>query len=279
MPTKHFPVQRMINVDQPSPAANTLAIRYPKLVSEVNHRLYRESRNYELSVTLDASSGEATTVDVYALADTWYLRGALKLAKMAWDESNKEEIAMNAGKVSRWNDFRIAPGITGAADARPVQFNQSTLTPGPMTDGDYEFAQVVDQAGVTRTFTLGTPGATEYNIIAQYDAQSGTSTDPEIVSTSPYDGLLPNLETDAAAAISDVGNRPPYRRDGYGTAIWVKVATLQITPNRQKLSTGFFQAPLGMVVLTGVGSLAARDIQVTAKAGDYKGLKSSSMME
>ena len=281
MPKKHYPVQKRLNVAQPpGPAANIGRIHVPRRLSQVNHRLYRDSRTYTCSVSIDANLSDATTVDVYALADTWYLKGALKLAKSAWDASNAEEIAMNNGHLARWSDFRIAMGITGASSMTAVQFNQSTLGPAQFTDGEFIDSVVVDQTGVSRTFTLGTPSPSEYNIFDEYDRQPGTNTDPTVPSNGPYSGLLPNLSAAAAAAISDDGNEPPYKADGYGNAIWVKVGTLHLAAGRQRLSTGFFPAPMGMIVLEGIGLIGDNaDINVEVKGGDYKGVMSHSMLE
>jgi len=279
MAKKHYPVQRILSVSQPLPAAANATVSVPSLLSQVNHRLYRQSRIYECSVTIDSNVADGTTVDVYALADTWYLNGALKLAKEAWDKSNAEEIEMNGGKTARWNDFRVSAGLTGFGATRVDQFRKDTLAVVPFTAGDFDPAQVVDQAGVTRTFTLGGGSATTYDIFEEYDEQSGTSSDPTIPSTGPYTGLLPNLETAAAQAISEYGNEPPYNATGYGLGIWVKVGTLHLASGRQRLSTGFFKAPMGKIALTNVGFLTAPDIQVTVKGGDYKGVMSHSMLE
>jgi len=281
MPKKHYPVQRIISVAQsPGPAANIGYASIPRSLSKVNHRLYRESRTYECSVQIDANVADATTVDVYALADTWYLKGALKLAKSAWDASNAEEIAMNNGHVARWNDFRVNDGVSGAGNLNPVQFDKGTLNPNLNTAGEFILSKVVDQTGTARSFTLGVPSASEYNLFNEYDLQPGTSADPEIPSTGPYSGLLPNLSAAAADHISDDGNLPPYRQDGYGDGIWVKVGTLHLAAGRQRLSTGFFQAPMGHVVMVGLGTIGQNaDIQMTIKGGDYKGVMSHSMLE
>jgi hypothetical protein len=278
---KHYPVQRTISIAQPSgPAANIGVLFAPRLLSQVNHRLYRDSRTYDCSVTIDGNVADATTVDVYALADTWYLKGALKLAKMAWDESNAEEIAMNNGRVARWSDFRVTDGIAGASDLRAVQFDNTTLNPNQFTIGDFELSLVVDQAGTGRNFTLGTPNSAQYSIFDEYNKQPGTSSDPEFPSDGPYTGLLPNLEVAAAVAISERGNEPPYDQTGYSSAIWVKVGTLHLASGRQRLSTGFFTAPMGLIALTGIGTIGdSADMQVTVKGGDYKGVMSNSMLE
>ena len=198
-------------------------------------------------MSVDANVADATTVDVYALADTWYLHGAVKLAKSVWDETMREEIMANNGNKARWSDFRISDGVAGAGDGTVEQFDIVTLSPRAFTAGEFYTSTVEDQAGNIKTFTLGTAGVNAYNIIEEYDQQPGTSSDPTNPSTGPYDGQLPNLSAVNAASLSDDGNLPPYNATGYGTGspVWVKVGTLHLAAGRQKLSTGFFKAPLG----------------------------------
>lgn len=279
MPKKHYPVQRTMSINQGSPAAADVFIPVTDNLCKVNHRLYRQSRVYECKVSIDANQTDGRTVDVYALADTWYLKGALKLAKDAWDKGMAAEMMANNGRKARWSDFRIADGIAGAGDGTVSQFQQVTLAEGSFTAGEFYLSRIEDQAGATKTFTLGTGGAGAYNIIDEYDAQPGTSSDPTVPSTGPYSGLLPNLSTVNAEALSDDGNLPPYNATGYGNAIWVKVGTLHLGAGRQKLSTGFFKAPLGFVVLRGVGWLDQPDIEVEVRSGDYKGVSAMDMLE
>jgi hypothetical protein len=248
-------------------------------MSQTNHRLYRQSRYYEVSVTIDSNVADGTTIDIYALADNWWTEKALQLAKAAWDESNAEEKEMLKGKVARWNDFRVQAGLTGFGGLTAQQFSHTTLAAVPFTAGEFDDSQVVDQAGATRTFTWGSPGASEYSIMDEYDASGNTSTDPTTAATGPYSGLLPNLEAGAAAALQQVGNNAPYNMTGYGNGIWVKVGTLHLSAGRQRLSTGFFTAPCGFVAMTGVGWLDNPDIQIEVKRGDYKGVHAPSMLE
>lgn len=280
MPKKHYPVQRIMNINQGAPAAVDVFVPVSDNLSLVNHRLYRQSRVYECKVSIDANQTDGRTVDVYALADTWYLHGALKLAKSAWDKAISEEMMANNDDKARWSDFRIGDGILGAGDGTVSQFNRATLTEGSFAgQGEFYRTTIEDQAGNVKEFTLGTPGANAYNIIDEYDQQPGTSSDPTNPSTGPYTGLLPNLSAVNAASLSDDGNLPPYNATGYGTSYWVKVGTLHLGTGRQKLSTGFFKAPLGFVVLRGVGWLDAPDIEVEVKSGDYKGVAALSMLE
>lgn len=285
MPSKkRYPVQRKIGITQsPGPAANSGVIQCATFLSKINHRLYRQSRTYEAKINIDGNLADATTVDVYALADTWWLQGALKLARKAWEESNAEEIAMNNGHVARWNDFRVEADLPGGfADLVPTLHSRIDLSTVQYVDGEFDFSTVVDQAGVSRTFCLGPPSATQYNIFDEYANQPGTSADPEFPSTGPYSGLLPNLDAQAAAAISDEGNHPPYKADGFESGIWVKVGTLHLATGRQTVSTGFFKAPLGLIALEGIATITpenAVNVSVEMKGGDYKGVMSHSMLE
>ena len=274
------PTQRMISVAQPTgPPAIDAQIDVARILSQTNHRLYRQSRVYDVSVTIDSNVADGTTVDVYALADTWMVHNALQLAKTAWDESNAEEMKMLNGKIARWNDFRVSSGVTGAGFLNATNFLKGTLAATQFTAGEFSASRVVDQAGTTKFFTWGNPSGSQYSIIEEYDASGNTSKDPETPASGPYDQLLPGLDADAAVALQGVGDQPPYDRTDIGQAIWVKVGTLHLSAGRQRLSTGFFPAPCGLVVLRGVGWLNDPDIQVEVKAGDYKGVRSYPMLE
>jgi len=281
MPKKtRYPCQKEISVAQPSgPVAANVTIDVPASLSQVNHRLYRQSRYYECSVSIDANVADGTTVDVYALMDTWYTQKALQMAKKAWDESNAEEKMMLKGKIARWNDFRVEAGLSGFGGTDAIQFSRSNLTATPFLLGEFDNSMVVDQAGAQRTFTWGPPTATQYNILAEYEQSGNTSSDPEDPSGGPYNGLLPGLEAGAADALTARGNEPPYSANNYGGGYWVKVGTLHLSAGRQRLSTGFFTAPCGMIALTNVGFLTNPDIQVSVKKGDYKGVHAPSMLE
>jgi hypothetical protein len=66
--------------------------------------------------------------------------------------------------------------------------------------------------------------------------------------------------------------------------VFTKVATLYVDAGGgNKLSTGYFNAPCGLVLITTGGGLNAttvsEKIYVEAKAGDYKGVHAPSMLE
>ncbi len=278
-PSKRYPVQRKISLASPSPVAANSFVDVAAALSQTNHRLYRQGRYYECSITIDSNVENDTTVDVYALADTWMVQKAWQMAKDAFDESNAEELEMLNGRIARWNDFRVELGLTGFGGLEANNFLKGTLASTPFTVGEFQNSQVVDQAGTTRTFSWGDPTAAKYSIIEEYDASGNTNWDPTYPATGPYNGLLPNLETGAAEALQADGNKPPYDEQDIGQAIWVKVGTLHLASGRQRLSTGFFPAPCGFIAMTGTGFLGTPDIQVEVKSGDYKGVHAPTMME
>jgi len=278
--SKRYPVQRHLNMVNPAgaPPLNS-TIDVAAGLSIANHRLYRQGRVYECSVSIDSDVADNTTVDVYALADTWMVEKAWQMAKSAFDASNAEEMEMLNGRISRWNDFRVRNGLSGFGGLKVANFLKGTLSPTQFLVGEFSNSTVIDQAGATRTFTWGSPGASDYSIIEEYDASGNTNWDPTYPATGPYNGLLPNLEPGAATALQNEGNKPPYDAQDIGQAIWVKVGTLHLSAGRQRLSTGFFSAPCGIIALTNTGWLDTPDIQVEVKSGDYKGVKAPTMME
>lgn len=283
---KHYPVQRTTGLTWTGgPVPANFMIDGPRLLSQSNHRLYRQSRYYEMSVTLDTDLPDGSTVDVYALADTWMVQKAYSMAKMAWDESNAEEKEMLKGRIARWNDFRVAHGLVpagGIENLFATNFLKRTLSATQFTAGEFDNSTVVDQAGSTKGFTWGTPDGSFYSIIEEYDASGNTSIDPTVPATGPYNGLLPNLEAGAADALQGRGNAPPYDADDIGQAIWIKVGTLHLGAGRQRTSTGFFTAPCGFVALRGAGTIIGDnqvEISCEFKRGDYKGVHAPSMLE
>jgi hypothetical protein len=87
-----------------------------------------------------------------------------------------------------------------------------------------------------------------------------------------------------ANLLQTAGNEPPYDANGVNASSpWVKVAELSAATTAQKLSTGFFKAPCGFVLIAaganGDEIPVMRHMHLTAKAGVYKGVHAPSMLE
>ena len=199
------------------------------------------------------------------------------------DRNERENLTK--GARARWFDFRIDSGLPTATVPRlypATDGNPRTSPPPAVTAGEFDDSIVEDAAGGTRSFswTVGT-SATVYNVMTEYNLAGNTDSSPTTpTGAGPYD----DLEADASAvemqALQERGNLPPYSATGF-PSIWVKVATLTVGANgNQKISTGFFDAPCGLVYLSATGTNfddLNNGISLTVQAGDYKGVKAHNM--
>ena len=293
MAKKHYPVQRNYRLGFTLPSNSTRVLgKLDSDLSRINHRLYRQSRYYEMKVDIDADLPDGATVSVYALQDTWMNQKAYQTAKAIFDGNSSEELARTTGgQKARWNDFRVELGETVAAtdtDSTPVGYSSGAVVPSgtQYTAGEYVFSQVTDVAGTTRTFRWVGSSATSFNIIDEYDAMGNTNNEPAfpITGTVAYDNLRDEIDVDQLEHIQGDGNAPPYSGQAIENQVLQLVATLHVdAAGTSKLSTGFFTAPCGIYVLAFSGGLdgnTANDgIMITAKAGDYKGVAGASMLE
>jgi len=284
-PLTYLPVQRKLHlgVDTGSPST-TAQFDSGRLLSQTNHRLYRYGKRYTQKVDVDPSYlNPGTTVDVWALMDTWYVQKAFEEAKIVFHRAYTDEREnLSADTVARWFDFRITSGITTVDMFPLVDGNPTTPTSSLIVDGEFDDSIVEDSAGVTRTFSwAGATTATSYSVINEYDLAGSTNFSPTFpTGAGPYD----DLEADASAvemeALQQRGNKPPYAAGSF-PSLWMKVATLTVgAAGNQKISTGYFDAPCGLVYLSATGQTMAsmnNGISVTVQSGDYKGVKAHNM--
>lgn len=96
------------------------------------------------------------------------------------------------------------------------------------------------------------------------------SDSPENPVSGGYDGVRSAMEAENIAALQARGNAPPYNTDTWNV-VWVKVGELyQTAGGSSSKSTGFFEAPLGLIYLPNHAATAA-NISLRVKAGKYKG--------
>lgn len=272
-----YPVQRKMNLMLQTAAAPIGIVRVDRCLSTVNHRLYRQSRMYHCKVDLDANAQQGTVVDVWALANTWYTQKAYQRAYETFLENSKEERDQLKGNVARWNDFRVDHGLV-ANDFLPAGNNDpaGASTSFGISNAEYAMSEVHNSGGTAQTLRWTGTGANTFNIIDEYDLMGGVSTTPSTANPSvAYDGLTDEQDDGQMEHLSDDGNVPPYNRIGLENYVWVKVGTLVASLNgTDKLSTGFFEAPCGLVVLT-KGTPFTTDstiVNLEVKSGDYKGV-------
>lgn len=284
-PLDYLPVQRKMQLAfSGTPSTNNATFDAGRVLSQQNHRLYRYGKMYSQKIDVDPSGlNPGSTVDVWALSNTWMVQKAFEEAAVVFKRAYTDEREnLTKGARARWFDFRIKNGIT-ADTLHPVTDANPTTAPfSVITAGEFIDSKVEDAAGVTRTFTwAGATSASEYSVMAEYNLAGNTSPAPQNpTGAGPYD----DLEADASAvemqALQADGNVPPYDANNL-PSVWVKIATLTVgAAGNQKISTGFFDAPCGLVYLKSTGQTMdtlGNNISVTFQSGDYKGVKAHNM--
>jgi len=281
----HYPVVREGRLQFTGPVITPqIEINIEQYMSKVNRRLYRQSRCYSMKIDIDATATQ--TYNVYALSDSWMNERALKMAyDMYLENSEDERDRLKKGNIARWADFRVNSG-TDYQKCNPLQYNWTAGPPQPveLAAGEFTFTRVVDSAGVQKEFSWGAPSLSKYSILEEYDKAGNAQASPNASTNDvPYDDLMADDNAAMAADLQNLGNLPPYDANGVSAdRTWVNIATLSAGA-AQRLSTGFFKAPCGIVLITagaaGTEQVATSPLRWTVKAGDYKGVHAPSLLE
>lgn len=280
MANKHYPVVRRGKLDTELSTSGEIEINIDQFLSKTNRRLYRQARTYRVKIDLDADSTEKFAV--YALADNWMNHKALQMAyAMYLENSQDERERLKKEQIGRWSDFRVVSGGV-APQADPVQYNVNGI-PSRFTAGDFTTTIVVDANGVSKNFSWGAATASRYSILEEYDKAGNANSSPSTTTGDmPYDDLMADDDAAMAEALQNRGEDPPYDATGVGASNpWVKVAQLDAASPAQKLSSGFFDAPCGFVLITPLGGVADNldDLSWEVQSGDYKGVNAPSYLE
>jgi hypothetical protein len=279
----HYAVVKSGRMDATGPFVDVQReINIERFLSKVNRRLYRQSRCYSVKLDLDPTSAEI--INVYALSDSWMNERALKMAyNMYLENSEDERDRLKGSSLARWSDFRVLSG-SDYPQLNPVQFNMPSLSPVQLAAGEFENTLVVDAAGVAKNFSWAGATGSRYSILDEYDKAGNAQTDPGTsTGDMPYDDLMADDDAVMAESLQLRGANPPYDAVGVNAdRTWVRIATLAVSA-AQKLSTGFFKAPCGIVLITqGAGgdeAVNASGVTWSVKSGDYKGVHAPSLLE
>jgi hypothetical protein len=282
--SKHYPVVKQMPISSGG-SPNTL-IDGARFLSVTNRRLYRFGRYYQSKIDVRPDyAGPA--IEVFVLRDDWAVQKGFQMAYQKYlDNTMDERENLASTQVARWEDFRCEAGLTLPVNqARPVLHDPAGAIIGAsvLNAGEFVLSEVVDSAGTTRTFTWGDGAATKYSILGEYAKAANVNQQPQSGTTeSPYENIDANTQEGAADGLMQNGNAAPYNGSTVNDATpWVRVAVLGSgTAGQQKLSSGFFTAPCGLVLLKGFGETSeAYSAAIEFKSGDYKGVHAPSMIE
>lgn len=284
----NYPIVRKFELGiTTGPAPQNGIVNVDSCLSRLNRRLYRQGRVYQCKVDLKSGLADNTQYTVYALADTWMLRKAWKAAFDNYMEQTSEERATYKGNIARWNDFRlVTSGVFSSASAlEPGLTDPSGVSLG-ITAGEYLASKVADDSNNTKFYGIGgSAGGNTFDILAEFDRLGGMSTTPTITqSVAPYGDGDSDLQNAEIQDVTNSGNFPPYaQNDSHGTNPFRKVGVIHSDTGGQRLTTGYFDAPLGIVII--VSSTGQKlwsqgsEITMEVKGGDYKGVHATSLLE
>ncbi len=293
---RYFPVAQTT-----APQRDNSLIQVDKMLNIMNRRIYRQHKVYTVQVELDSKAvpnQPGKTVQIFALRNNWANRKAFALAKEMYDSAVSEERATVGD--ARWHDFRIS-GLNCFADTDtngvfPISTNaDATRSAVLLGNGEYESSSVstTNAAGAVAPKTFGllpTTTATQYSVFLEF-ANTGprVPTDPGNPSPGGYERVSgTDYEVGNIEDLLDNGNFPPYDTTGNQSVLsggpWVKVGELfHNATGESQLRTGYFEAPLGMIVAVGYDNLFGTDpvaiseatnlISIRCKEGDYKGVQ------
>lgn len=278
----YYPVQRSTPLGSTSTEVDYYVLDVGRNMSTLNHRLYRQGKTYSAKVDLDAGAGPVR-YNIFALVDTWYVQKAWQLARATYLRSTADERAvMSKQQIARWEDFRVLAGLSGAAGGQLVPHRYSTGLAGSADSaGEFQASRITLSGGASnRFFTWGPTSGTNLGMLEEFDKSGDTDARPSTASADKaYAGTDGDVHEAQMDALELNGNLPPYDAQNFNARVWVKIATLDAGAAHGKLSTGYFNAPCGLIAVqpTTPSTEITGQLSLTVQAGDYKGVKAHNM--
>lgn len=255
-------------------------------LAAMNMRLYRQSMTYTVKCNVVApNSGTRTTYKFFTLANNWFTLGAIKHAFRNWRYSIQDEL-QNAS-VGKWHDFRLADTNLDGDNSRLTTFSFDGNSYNALETGEYSYAKSSIDDGTDKTFGLFGDLGDQYNIFDEYakHVDAKHPADDSVGGTTTTYNNLHDSDASVMGHLATGFDAPPYPRnlDGsnWADAVLVEKAAVSVDPDGAigPMSTGFFDAPLGLVfcykLVAGTGTDFATDIpelHLHVKSGQYKGV-------
>ena len=276
--------QRRIILD----SAGTGTVQYidtAKLLSQVNHRLYRQQKMYCVRVGILGDSTDTQRIQVKAAPNTWMVRKALKLSRQAYNDAMRKSGANLRG---RWNDFRVKynvtqyTGNTNFDDAQGVSTTDSenllSLVAGDSGTAEGSSAQFYGFHIIGNTDGTNVGSATaSYGSVYEYSNWQDTDQDePQDSGTiSPYSALSHDAQQASANVelLVEDGDAPPYNPTSLQVQEQEYWASMLANTARNPASsvTPWIVAPAGLLTVTNYDN-TGNDIYIEVMAGKYKGV-------
>lgn len=276
--------QRRIILDSAA-AGTTQYIDTAKLLSQVNHRLYRQQKMYCVRVGILGDSGDAQRIQVKAAPNTWAVRKGLVSARQAYNSAMRKSGVNLRG---RWNDFRVKYNQTQYTansnfdDAQNVSTSDSenllSLVAGDSGTAEGSAAQFFGFHILGQTTQTNVGNATgSYGCVYEYSNWQDTeeNSPQDTATVAPYSQLNSDsmmASANVEAAIED-GDSPPYNPTSLQVPEQEYWASMLATASRNPAAsvTPWIVAPAGLLSVTNLDA-TGNDIYLEIMAGNYKGV-------
>jgi hypothetical protein len=281
--------QRMLNIAFPPEPHNVqfAYIQIDRLLSGVNHRLYRQGMCYRVTIRANGIGVDPNKLEIFTIQNTWMFRKAYAMARAMYNKSQADEKAAGI-KPSRWLDFRVKPSDVGVGNQNctAVRFSRSGTTSACGND-EYQMSSVHLKNDTEREFHVeGASTSSSWGIIAEYDRQADTETEDGSIAPAalPYYDLFDDLQYQEAGTMIADANDPPYDADRLKSdQVWVKQGVLQATSGGSYRDTVTVDAPLGLILVRNVAVdhllQSGYKLDVECHPGDYKGVHASNLLQ
>lgn len=270
-------------------------VQVDRELSQMNEQLYRQCRNYRVRFKAWPVSTSEATYRFFTLPSNWFTMAAVRHAYKNWMESLEDSLE-SGGKFAKWYDWRIEPKledgnsqlsamIASMADIDTAG-SDFQLTYEIMHPDEYAYSKTRDAAGTEHGFAVGSGStSSEYNIMAEYQAKL-TSTQPDsmvVTHEGSYADLHGTHDKEIKTSLAESGDRAPYDYDREtvrdGVRNWVMKEVLVTDELQNSVSTRFFDAPLGIVIVVKDRDQSEIDISTSqpelvmeVQRGEYKGV-------
>jgi hypothetical protein len=256
--------------------------------------------NYHCRVSLLTDGGTSDfEYEIFTLPTDHRTIGALRMAKSIYNQAMKDELEIRPEVKSPWTDFKMEVcDISNTslwdpllAEAKAVQWRVASDDVAgqyvKLVSDDYPISQITSNAGNQKTFSLTDATSTTYwNIFTEYTNYLKNRADPDSAGvTAAYEAASPVLTE--LEELSDKGEQPPYawewgvkKLDGTALAHDFQVThagtiSAGVSTAQQIHQFVDVEAPLGLIFIksTAAFSTSTPDLMITAKPGNYKGVK------
>lgn len=269
---------------------NTAYVDTSLLLSQVNHRLYRQGRMYMVRVGF-AQGSTTGALNVTALQNCWTVRKAWKAGLTAYNAATRDDRARSG--QGRWKDFRVhmdktqyeGGGVTSYTWAQPEgitlgtadMYQTKVYSQAEPGDGNLLEFHVI---GTDSTANRNTDSTGSLGLLTNYDAMDSVVVDDPpnpTGSTAAYQDLDNSVGDDTQGdRMLAEGDFPPYNP----VALQHQYQSFEmntVASEGNPHMTPYFAAPLGLLKVSGFGADGTIPIVLEVMTGGYKGVLSEAI--